>query len=433
VALLDLLGLNLAFAVAGWIRFDDLRTENPEYYDYYLQLLAFFNLSWLAILGLFRHHRLGPQAALGPPVGRFLQALAWQLALTALLVVLLKGYYYSRLFLLFYFAGFLMLGVGFRLAILQWLLLGFKQGKWARRVALAGRGTALNALVPNLQADASFGVHITAHWTEPVESMNPRPDELWIAEEGQAAFPWVRWAENQGLRWRLLTDAGPLRVQPHAVEWVAGALLLQPRSEPLAFAPNRWIKRTADVLLAAIIAVTVLPLLLLVTAIGQWAQSPGPLFFVQTRSGLVGRPFKMFKLRTMRPDNPNPEQQAKQGDDRVFPLGRWLRRSGLDEVPQVLNVLQGQMSIIGPRPHMVEHTEAFRSRTEAFMIRHQVKPGITGLAQVQGFRGELFSDADLEERLRADVYYLEHWSPLMDLKILLLTAWRLLKPGKGAY
>jgi lipopolysaccharide/colanic/teichoic acid biosynthesis glycosyltransferase len=349
------------------------------------------------------------------------------------LLVLLKGYYYSRLFLLLYFGTFLVLGVGFRLAIMRQLLRGFRQGRWARRVVLAGSGPSLDALLPNLQADASFGVRIVNHQLETETAPPERPDEVWIAAEGQAAIPWVRWAEHHGYRWRLLAEAGPLRIQPHQVEWLAGALLLQPRSEPLEFAPNRWLKRAADVALSTALIVFILPPLMALVATGQLLQSRGPLLFVQTRSGLVGKPFKMFKFRTMHPNNPQPEQQATRGDVRVYPLGRWLRRTGLDEVPQILNVFLGQMSIIGPRPHMVEHTEAFRTRTEAFMIRHQVKPGITGLAQVRGFRGELFSDADLDERLRADVYYLEHWSPLMDFKILLLTAWRLFRPGKGAY
>ena len=143
--------------------------------------------------------------------------------------------------------------------------------------------------------------------------------------------------------------------------------------------------------------------------------------FRQERSGLVGKPFRVYKIRTMRVNNPDPTVQASAHDARVFGLGRFLRRTGLDEIPQVINVLQGQMSLVGPRPHMVEHTQVFKKEVDAFMIRHLIKPGITGLAQVRGFRGELKSQTELEARVQADVYYLENWSLALDFKIILKT------------
>ena len=405
IALLDALALNAAFALAGWWRFDDLRAENPVYYDYYVQLLAFLNLSWLALLGIRRHHRLGQQLQMGPLVGTFFQSVGFQLLMLAVFVVVLKGYYYSRLFLGAYFLGFAVLGMLLRLALAFQLKMNFRRGKWTHRVLLAGKGAVADALSRRLEADETYAMKVVHKMNHPGAMPTPRPDEVLIATEGkrEETRAWVKWAEGEGLRWRLVTDGGLPWIGPAQVDWLEGVLMVKPRREPLEFWPNRFLKRTGDVLVSILVVVLVFPWFLPLVWLIQQVQSPGPLLFRQERSGLVGKPFKVFKIRTMKVDNPRPEAQATRGDARVFGLGRLLRRTGLDELPQVINVLQGHMSWVGPRPHLVEHTQAFKEEVDAFMIRHLVKPGITGLAQVQGHRGELKDSSDLEGRVQADV------------------------------
>jgi len=182
-----------------------------------------------------------------------------------------------------------------------------------------------------------------------------------------------------------------------------------------------WVKRAEDLILSTLILILIsLPMLTIATAIKL--TSRGPVFFKQTRYGLNGRPIKVIKFRSMTSmdDGPNVKQATKD-DVRVTPLGRFLRRTSLDELPQFINVFLGQMSVVGPRPHAVAHNELYRGKIRGYMLRHKVKPGITGWAQVNGWRGETEVVEKMEQRIEHDLYYIDNWSLLWDLKIVFLT------------
>ena len=151
--------------------------------------------------------------------------------------------------------------------------------------------------------------------------------------------------------------------------------------------------------------------------------SPGPIFFKQMRHGWDGKPIKVYKFRTMvvHDEEEGRVSQAGQGDTRITRLGAFLRRTSLDELPQFFNVLQGRMSIVGPRPHALIHNEEYKEQIDAYMLRHKVKPGITGWAQINGWRGETDTLEKMKKRIEYDLYYIEHWSLWFDLKIILLT------------
>lgn len=184
---------------------------------------------------------------------------------------------------------------------------------------------------------------------------------------------------------------------------------------------RNWLKRAEDILLASgILCVIAIPMLLIAAAIK--ATSPGPVLFKQHRYGLCGRKIEVWKFRTMTTmDNGDQIRQATKDDKRITPLGRFLRRTSLDELPQFINVLQGTMSVVGPRPHAVCHNEQYRSLIDCYMLRHKVKPGITGWAQVNGCRGETESLDKMKQRVDYDLEYIRSWSVLLDLKIVLLT------------
>jgi putative colanic acid biosynthesis UDP-glucose lipid carrier transferase len=205
------------------------------------------------------------------------------------------------------------------------------------------------------------------------------------------------------------------------------------RQEPLQDPLNRIVKRLFDIALALPAVVLILPPLALLVWIIQQAQSPGPLFFRQTRAGIQNRRFEIVKFRTMHPENPDATQQATANDIRVFALGRLLRKCSIDEIPQLLNVLRGDMSLVGPRPHMLEHNDQFATVMSHYHVRTFVKPGVTGLAQVQGFRGEAHTPDDIRKRVACDVEYIERWSLLLDVVIVLKTAYQMLRPPKSAY
>ncbi len=180
-------------------------------------------------------------------------------------------------------------------------------------------------------------------------------------------------------------------------------------------------KRASDIVLASLILVLIAPLLLGIAAAIRLS-SPGPVIFRQRRYGLDGEEILVYKFRSMRvQEDGDTVRQASRDDDRVTPLGRFLRRTSMDELPQFLNVLQGRMSIVGPRPHAVAHNEFYRSLIKSYMVRHKVRPGITGWAQVNGFRGETDSLEKMEGRVRLDLDYLRNWSLRLDLYIIFRT------------
>ena len=206
------------------------------------------------------------------------------------------------------------------------------------------------------------------------------------------------------------------------------------RDEPLEDPVNRIIKRMVDILMSLPVVLFILPPLCLVVKISQRIQSPGPLFYRQTRAGLSNLPFRIFKFRTMRADKgDDASKQATAGDPRIYPMGRILRKTSLDEIPQFLNVFLGDMSVVGPRPHMIIHNRRFSEVMEAYHVRTFAKPGITGLAQMSGYRGEAKNDQDVVERAQLDINYIENWSLPFDFWIIFNTMYQVFKPPKTAY
>ncbi|HEY2615605.1 MAG TPA: exopolysaccharide biosynthesis polyprenyl glycosylphosphotransferase [Chthoniobacterales bacterium] len=205
------------------------------------------------------------------------------------------------------------------------------------------------------------------------------------------------------------------------------------REEPLENPLNRFLKRGIDIIISLPVMIFVFPILTVIVWIAQRLQSPGPLFHVQTRAGMQNRRFTIYKFRTMRPDHAQIAQQARHGDERVYPLGKWFRKLSVDEVPQFWNVLLGDMSIVGPRPHLIEHNNQFAQLMANYHVRAFVKPGITGLAQVRGFRGEARNDSDIQNRVACDIEYLENWNLSLECGIILRTFAQLLVPPRTAY
>jgi putative colanic acid biosynthesis UDP-glucose lipid carrier transferase len=212
-----------------------------------------------------------------------------------------------------------------------------------------------------------------------------------------------------------------------------GVRFISLREEPLESPVNRFWKRLLDLAVALPVTLIILPITTLLVWLLQRYQSPGPVLFVQTRVGIRGRPFKIYKYRTMGLENVNEARQACKEDPRVYPAGRWLRKFSIDELPQFLNVLLGDMSVVGPRPHLPRHEEIFICAMRKYLIRKFIRPGITGWAQVNGFRGEIHQEHDIQRRVEADIYYLENWAFSFDCWIILRTIKQCLRPPGSAY
>jgi len=252
-------------------------------------------------------------------------------------------------------------------------------------------------------------------------------DEVWIAlplraeERVREAIALLR---HCTVNIRFVPDIFGFRLLNHAVSEVVGFPMLDLSSTPMT-GTNRLIKAVEDRLLALILLLVFSPLMVAI-AVGVRLSGPGPVIFKQARHGWDGREIKVYKFRTMIPHTEQDGKitQARPNDPRLTRFGTFLRRTSLDELPQLYNVLQGRMSIVGPRPHALSHNEFYKDRIDCYMLRHKVKPGITGWAQVNGYRGETDTLEKMQKRVEYDLYYIEHWSLWFDLKIIALTVLR---------
>lgn len=246
----------------------------------------------------------------------------------------------------------------------------------------------------------------------------------------------ARCVEDAGCRVRFYSNSrryfGSL---PISIEHEGDYTFVMLTAEPLENPANRALKRMVDIVVSLPVVLFVLPPLVVAVAVMQRLQSPGPVFHRQFRSGLNRRKFLIYKFRTMHvhAEERSLTKQAQRGDDRVYPFGSFLRRSSLDEIPQFLNVLLGDMSVSGPRPHLLEHDEQFAKIVNSYYTRHFVKPGITGLAQSKGFRGEISEVSLLHKRIGYDMLYIRRWSLLLDLRILFETVRQVINPPRSAY
>jgi putative colanic acid biosynthesis UDP-glucose lipid carrier transferase len=209
--------------------------------------------------------------------------------------------------------------------------------------------------------------------------------------------------------------------------------VISSRNEPLADPVNQFIKRAFDLFFSTLALITIYPIVYIIVAIIIKRTSPGPVYFKQERTGMNGKIFKCIKFRSMKVNNDADSLQATKDDPRKYPFGDFMRRTNIDELPQLINVWKGEMSIVGPRPHMLKHTEEYSKIINKFMVRHLAKPGITGLAQVTGYRGETKQIDQMEGRVKKDIEYIENWSIWLDLRIIIKTLNKMISGDKNAY
>lgn len=304
------------------------------------------------------------------------------------------------------------------------------------------RGYGLNVLglvetVPRGENHSTGGVRILGRFdelSEIIEKHNLTHIMLIDHREGEN---WVRnaasVAQRQGTRLWVYNFWNDFFDRPLITDNFQGQTYFTLHDEPLEDPMNRILKRAFDVVVSLAVILFVLAPLCLVVGAAQRIQSPGPLFYRQRRLGRLQRPFYVYKFRSMRVDHGGDEsRQATRDDDRIYPFARFLRRTSLDEIPQFINVLRSEMSVVGPRPHLDKHDEAFAQIIEFYKTRNYIKPGITGLAQTQGYRGEITDPEQLRQRIRFDVEYINTWSLWLDTWLVIKTAKQVLRPPESA-
>lgn len=263
-------------------------------------------------------------------------------------------------------------------------------------------------------------------------------DEILCALPGtekQKIFDLMRFAENNTIRFRLIPSSESYipSIEVSQLEFIGGVPSGKVRKEPLEKPFNRVIKRAFDIVFSFSMILFVFTWLFPILAVLVKLSSPGPVFFKQLRGGRDNDDFVCWKFRSMRMSPVDDTRQATKNDPRVTRIGAILRKTNLDEMPQFLNVLMGQMSVVGPRPHPNKLNDKYRDIVDKYMVRHFVTPGVTGWAQVNGFRGETAVPELMEKRVEFDVWYLENWSFWLDLRIVCMTFTKIFKTDPNAY
>ena len=315
-----------------------------------------------------------------------------------------------------------------------------------RHIIMLGKNDQSEQLEQFFLDHADYGYKITKH----IDIKNPnfsfqefketvleeKIDEIFCSVQelsNEQLLEITDFADNNLRTLKFLPDTNTVLSKHLHYEFYGNTPILSLREIPLDDPVNKIAKRAFDIVFSLIVIVFLLSWLTPIIAIIIKLESRGPVFFKQYRNGLDYKEFMCFKFRSMVPNKTADLHQVTRGDNRITSIGKFLRKTSIDEMPQFFNVLLGDMSVVGPRPHMVSHTQMYAERIDKFMVRHFVKPGITGLAQVSGYRGEVETEDDIKGRVRNDIYYIENWSTTMDIKIILKTVGNVFMGEEKAY
>lgn len=319
------------------------------------------------------------------------------------------------------------------------------------RVAVIGSGPTAQRLTANMDCDPGFGFRILAYFDDNANK-DYKPDmtlpldrlesfvrendirQIYFTLSGQhkALSKVIKIADDNCVDFYYVPQIPHTLTRGFELHNIGSLPVMAIRRNPLKNIINRSIKRAFDIVVSSAF-LCVYPLIYIPIAIAIKTGSKGPVYFKQERTGYLGRPFKCLKFRTMRVNAKADSCQATANDTRKTRFGDFLRRSSLDELPQFINVWKGEMSIVGPRPHMLKHTEEYTRLVDRYMVRHAVKPGITGWAQVNGYRGITDELWKMERRVEHDVWYIENWTFFLDLKIMVRTVINAIVGEKNAF
>ena len=357
-------------------------------------------------------------------------------------------------FLLVYYVVALVLFALWRVLVRMSLKLYRRKGYNFKRIVIVGAGKNGMELYQVMKDDLSYGFNVLGFFDDNIALKDALPNYLGNTEEVEnyvlkhdidevyCTLPGtndskiarlLNFAEKHMIRFYIVPEFYRNVKKSMVMEVIESIPLLTIRREPLQSMYNRFLKRAFDLLFSTMVLVTIYPILYVVLGVLIKLSSPGPILFKQKRTGLYGRDFECFKFRTMRVNADADTMQAVKDDPRKTRIGNFLRKSNLDEFPQFVNVFLGDMSVVGPRPHMLKHTEQYSALIDKYMVRHLVKPGVTGWAQVTGYRGETKTLEQMEGRVKRDVWYIENWTFFLDLRIIIVTVLNMFKGEKNAY
>ena len=449
--LLEFLILNVSFLAAVFLRTDSFVLLQDK--NYQLLLLS-GNILWFVIVSYKRGLKTFRIERIESTIRKTFVILFFHFGIMSALVLFLNFDDISRLTYLYFYLLFSILILVSRSLVFFFLKRYREKGYNYRKVIVVGCNDAGIRIASLLAKELSFGYHVLGFFDETkcddpdhnylgeigeIEDfiISNDVDELYVAlhyDRSRDIDFLIRICEKHLVRIKFIPDFRVYTKARHVnIDFYDGLPVMMFRKEPLDLPLNRIFKKIFDFIFSLTVIVLILSWLFPILAILIKLSSKGPVFFIQERSGEENNAFKCIKFRTMRVNNDSDKIQASRRDPRITKIGAFMRKTNMDELPQFLNVLWGNMSIVGPRPHMLAHTEEYRKRIDNYLVRQYAKPGITGWAQVNGFRGETKTLDEMEGRVKHDIYYIENWSFLLDLKIIWLTVWNMIKGEENAY
>lgn len=357
-------------------------------------------------------------------------------------------------FLVVYYVSTIVVFSCWRVFVRMLLKFYRRKGYNFKRVVIVGAGKNGMELYRAMRDDISSGFNILGFFDDNLALKDILPsylgttdkveefaiakdiDEIYCTLPGtndEKILRMLNFAEKQMIRFYIVPEFYRNVKKSMVMEFLESVPLLTIRREPLQAFYNRALKRSFDLVFSSVVLCTIFPILYVLIGFLIKRSSPGPIFFKQKRTGLYGHDFECYKFRTMRVNDQADTMQAVKDDPRKTKIGDFLRRTNLDEFPQFINVFKGDMSVVGPRPHMLKHTEQYSALIDKYMVRHLVKPGVTGWAQVTGYRGETKTLEQMEGRVKRDVCYIENWTFFLDLKIIVVTLVNMFRGDKNAY
>ncbi len=316
-----------------------------------------------------------------------------------------------------------------------------------RKVVVLGNGKKTNQLIEFFNENPDYGYKLEQVYDFKTDKkkdfqecfsfvLNNKIDEIYCSLSNftnQEINVLVDFTDNNLKKLKLLPDNKDILSRNLILDYYGFIPIVSIRNIPLDKHSSKLFKRIFDIVFSILIIVGLLSWLIPILAFFIKLESKGPIFFKQMRNGLNYEEFSCYKFRSMQLNKIADLEQVSKNDPRITKIGKFMRKTSIDELPQFFNVLLGDMSVVGPRPHMVSHTEMYAKSVDKFMVRHFIKPGITGLAQTNGFRGEVENERDIINRVKYDIFYLENWSILLDIKIIFLTVYNAIIGDDKAY
>lgn len=449
----DIVLLNIAIALSALMRFGSLEKLFLKEVET-VSLLS--NLIWIGLLLYKDSYRIIRIEKIESIVKRTIKKVIVHAALIAIFVVFLKYSDISRLRLVYFYLVFFSLLMISRFLSMKLLKYIRAKGYNFRNFVVVGANDTGERMRKILAKDLTFGYRFLGFFDEKIDPfafisgpilgdfdaieefiITKEVDEMYVAlhiDNITVINKLIQICEHHMVRIKFVPDF-QLYTKSSKVEisFYDNTPVLMFRREPLEFTVNRLVKKAFDVSFSLAVIVLIFPWLFPILMLIIKLESPGPVFFKQERSGRDNRSFNCLKFRSMRLNGAADNKQAKRGDSRVTRFGAFIRKTSIDELPQFFNVFYGDMSVVGPRPHMVNHTRQYSELINNYLVRQYAKPGITGWAQVNGYRGETKELIDMENRVEYDIWYIENWSILLDIKIIIKTIINVFKGEENAY